>query len=84
MRRGTGEGANKWVLYIPGGGWCFSTEECFQRASIQLGSSAPQYWPESLTFDGILESDAMVNPDFYNWNHVYFIYCDGGSFAGNR
>ncbi|CAI5492814.1 unnamed protein product [Closterium sp. Naga37s-1] len=23
-------------------------------------------------------------PGFYNWNAVYFIYCDGGSFAGDQ
>ncbi|CAI5483904.1 unnamed protein product [Closterium sp. Yama58-4] len=25
-----------------------------------------------------------LTPAFYNWNAVYFIYCDGGSFSGNQ
>ncbi|CAI5944722.1 unnamed protein product, partial [Closterium sp. NIES-64] len=29
------------------------------------------------------EAACTVNPDFYNWNAIYFIYCDGGSFSGD-
>ena len=32
---------------------------------------------------GLFSSNAIVNPDFYNWNKVYARYCDGASFAGD-
>ena len=35
-------------------------------------------------FHGFLSDNATVNPDFYNWNMVFLMYCDGSSFAGNR
>jgi hypothetical protein len=29
---------------------------------------------------GVLSEEADVNPDMYNWNTVFFPYCDGSSF----
>ncbi len=82
MHAGSGDGANKWVLHLMGGAWCYSTDNCHERSLTQLGTTT--LWPQSMDFFGILSSDAAVNPDFYNWNAVFFIYCDGGSFAGDR
>eukprot|EP01105_Mastigella_eilhardi_P027869 TRINITY_DN8836_c0_g1_i2.p1 TRINITY_DN8836_c0_g1~~TRINITY_DN8836_c0_g1_i2.p1 ORF type:complete len:313 (+),score=60.51 TRINITY_DN8836_c0_g1_i2:304-1242(+) len=31
-----------------------------------------------------MSESKTVNPDFYNWNHVLFVYCDGASFGGYR
>ena len=39
LRRGTGTGASKWVVFFEGGGWCYSLEACRQRARTDLGSS---------------------------------------------
>ncbi len=83
MRAGSGDGANKWVLYLMGGGWCFSTTECYERSLTASGSTGRD-WPPTIEFPGILSSNAEVNPDLYNWNVVFLIYCDGGSFAGDR
>ena len=33
-------------------------------------------------FSGILSANPWVNPRFHNWNAVYVVYCDGGSFTG--
>ena len=33
---------------------------------------------------GILSNDPKVNKEFHNWNHVFVVYCDGFSFAGDR
>ena len=30
--KGSGTGANKWVLYFKGGGWCYDEASCKQRA----------------------------------------------------
>ena len=46
-----------------------------------LGSSTN--WWSTNNFDGFLDPNINNNPSFYNWNVVYFPYCDGTSFAGN-
>lgn len=33
---------------------------------------------------GYFDSDAVINPAFYNWNLVFMRYCDGASWAGLR
>ena len=38
-RPGWGDGANKWMLYYEGGGWCSNPEECYDRTLTELGSS---------------------------------------------
>jgi hypothetical protein len=30
---------------------------------------------------GFMSADPAINPDFYNWNMVFFNYCDGASFG---
>ena len=82
MRAGSGEGANKWILYLMGGGWCEGSEDCYKRSMTELGSTTK--YPETTTLEGLLSDNSTVNPDFYNWNIVYVIYCDGASFAGNK
>ena len=34
--------------------------------------------------EGLLSNEAKFNPDFFNWTSVFFPYCDGASFSGNR
>ena len=82
IREGTGSGADKWILHQEGGGWCFTTEDCYNRSKTDLGSS--KGWPPSVSTSGIgfLSDDKDVNPDFYSWTAVYMKYCDGASFAG--
>lgn len=31
-----------------------------------------------------MSTDCSTNPDFCNFNRVWFVYCDGASFSGNR
>ena len=82
MRPGSGEGANKWILHLMGGAWCFNISDCASRSVTMTGTTT--LWPETAEFFGVFSNDTRVNPDFYNWNHVFLIYCDGGLFAGNR
>ena len=82
MRAGSGDGANKWVLHLMGGAWCYSTNDCYLRSLTLYGSTT--LWNQTREFYGVLSNDATVNPDFHNWNAVFFIYCDGGSFAGDK
>ncbi|GJP72854.1 hypothetical protein CLOP_g3619 [Closterium sp. NIES-67] len=82
LREGYGTGANKWILFLEGGGWCFSPRQCANRAKTDLGSSIN--WPSvsDVHFGGVASADAGINPGFYNWNVVLVKYCDGSSFTG--
>ena len=82
MRKGSGTGAKKYILHLEGGGWCFTLDQCFGRTKMSLGSS--KSWPDTKEIDGVFSDDPSVNPDFYNWNGVFLMYCDGGSFAGDK
>jgi hypothetical protein len=89
-RRGRGIGADKWVIYFKGGGFCASEAACQGRAPT-LTSSTPwqrrqlsQLGDDEDRADGILSNDPSHNPDFYNWNHVFMIYCSSDSWAGTR
>ncbi|CAO2172356.1 unnamed protein product [Urochloa humidicola] len=80
LRRGSGSGAHNWLIYLEGGGWCNTTQSCFERKTSRFGSSK---FMRAVKFSGILSNDHLENPDFYEWNIVVVRYCDGASFAGD-
>jgi len=83
LKPGTGDGARKWYIHHEGGGWCSSYADCYARSLTDLGSSAK--FPKTINLDGgYFSSDPTINPQMYNWNMVYLMYCDGGSFSGNN
>lgn len=49
---------------------------------MKLGSSL--HASISQPFVGFMSSDCNTNPDFCMWHVVEFLYCDGGSYLGNR
>ena len=72
--------SQKWVVFHQGGGWCLSPENCLERASTNFGSSV-NWGP---TYTDRYEGSAMfATPPFTEFNLVYAMYCDGGSWAGN-
>ncbi|KAK6262339.1 hypothetical protein QUC31_008155 [Theobroma cacao] len=81
LHRGFGNGANNWILFFEGGGWCGHREQCLDRAKTSYGST--NHMNKWAIFSGILSNNASLNPDFYNWNRVRLRYCDGASFAGD-
>ncbi|CAI5505366.1 unnamed protein product [Closterium sp. Naga37s-1] len=93
-RQGHGTGANKWLIYLQGGGWCYSVTGCSFRATTVLGSTRFYVPPSNPAFEstlrkygtqfsGMLSASAQENPAFFNWNTVMVLYCDGGGFAGS-
>lgn len=80
INRGSGSGANSWIVHLEGGGWCNTIRNCVFRKTTRRGSS--KFMEKQLPFTGILSNKAEENPDFYNWNRVKVRYCDGASFAG--
>ena len=73
----------KFVIFLEGGGWCFSEEECLQRSKGGLGSSA-KYGATMADAGGIMSASAAQNPHFFNWTKVFAKYCDGSSMSGAR
>lgn len=68
-----------------GGGWCYTLEDCVARSKGGDGSSAFDAPKEDDPSGGaFMSADPFVNPDFYDWNHVFAWYCDGGSWSGDR
>jgi len=83
-RKGTGSGANKWYIHQEGGGWCSSVDSCRSRSLSLLGSSLNYTSTISMMDYEYFSLDPAINPLMYNWNSVYFKYCDGGSFSGSN
>ena len=59
----------EWVIFLMGGGVCYTYETCSARAQTTLGSSLgwPLQWP---TIPGVLNDELGENP-FKNANHVF-------------
>ncbi|CAF2264226.1 BnaA04g27440D [Brassica napus] len=81
LDRGSGSGANNWLIQLEGGGWCNNHRTCVYRKTSRRGSS--NFMEKALPFTGILSNKPLENPDFFNWNRVKLRYCDGASFAGD-
>ncbi|XP_057786884.1 pectin acetylesterase 8-like isoform X2 [Salvia miltiorrhiza] len=81
---GSGNGSTNWIVYMEGGGWCVSQQDCLNRSRTYLGSSQPQYTDQrGVSFTGILDSYTEFNPYFYNWHKVYIHYCDGSVYMSD-
>ncbi|KAL3613811.1 hypothetical protein CASFOL_041885 [Castilleja foliolosa] len=81
IEQGHGSGVNNWMIYLEGGGWCNTTSDCIGRSIGWLGSS---YSRNNKTYyNGLLTGNQTYNPEFYNWNRVFLVYCDGASFSGD-
>lgn len=83
LEKGYGNGASRWIVHFQGGAWCVSFSDCLQRSKTILGSSLQWAAQKDLVLaekaHGMMSNDSLVNPDFYNWNKIYVLYCDGSS-----
>jgi len=76
-----GTQSNKWVFFFEGGGVCYSSVDCMQRAATALGSST--FFPPSYDdTTNLLSTSSSLNADYYNWNHVFIPYCSGDAHLG--
>ena len=73
--------SNQWVIFFQGGAWCYTEDDCLERAQTDLGSSN-NLVAESHQI-ALLSNDCTANPDFCTHNKVFVYYCDGTSFTGN-
>jgi len=76
------QGSNSWILFLEGGGLCYDRTSCLSRPS-QLVSS--KLWPSKMSFAGLglLSNNVAQNPDFYDFNHVFVMYCTSDLYTGN-
>jgi len=84
FKEGSTANKTKWVFHLLGGGMCMSDEECLYRTHGPVGSSNNSEWTDEYEYGGPISEDPSYNPDFYDWNHAFFVYCDGASFSGDR
>lgn len=81
-RPGVGPNDRSWIIHFNGGAWCFDKKACIERSRSSLGST--KKLPKSPPIiQGINSPNPAINPDFYDWNLVWIVYCDGASFTGN-
>lgn len=73
-----------WILDLEGGGECTTSKRCIPISETSLGSS--KHFSKSYSFSGhfYMDDDSSSNPDFHNWNHVYFPYCSQDLWTGQQ
>jgi hypothetical protein len=90
FRAGYGSGADRWVIRLQGGGWCWDEESCKTR---EVKYTTSNVCPENLTdtetiggsqHQGILSSNQTLNPYWYNANQVWLWYCTSDSHLGSK
>lgn len=70
------------VIFLQGGGACYTPADCAARARTALGSST--FWSRDYTdSENVLSADPAVNP-FANFTRVFVPYCTGDVHAGTR
>lgn len=83
-RAGADENIDKWLVHLEGGGNCASDEECFERWTTQKPRMTSNKYPDSIKGIGILSTNQKINPDFYNFNHVFVKYCSSDFWSGDN
>ena len=78
-----GEESTKFVMHFEGGGWCWNEEDCWKRRGGNRGSTKNDKSQMDFNKVSFLGNDPKKSPLFFNWNKIYFRYCDGMSFVGN-
>ena len=74
-RQGTGDGVKKFILYLQGGGWCATLDQCAQHTGSQLGSSKYDGNYSNIAAGApYLSSNQTTNPLTYNWNSIFIRY----------
>jgi hypothetical protein len=82
--KGSGQGLNNWVIFLSGGGFCYSVSSCNARQVSSPGLMTSLDKPATLNVRGILSQSPDKNPDFFNANHVAIPYCSSDLWSGNR
>ena len=71
----------RWIVFIEGGGWCFTNASCATRALGGGGSS--HGLPPTMDVGGLLSPNVTINPRFASYSFAFIKYCDGSSHSSN-
>jgi hypothetical protein len=86
LKRGFGAGANRWIIWLEGGGGCGSDDPtnptwCGYRKNTYLSTS--NGLPSSVgDMQGILTKSDAYNSDFYSYNQISVHYCSSDFWGG--
>eukprot|EP00013_Stygamoeba_regulata_P023009 CAMPEP_0177646668 /NCGR_PEP_ID=MMETSP0447-20121125/9892_1 /TAXON_ID=0 /ORGANISM="Stygamoeba regulata, Strain BSH-02190019" /LENGTH=387 /DNA_ID=CAMNT_0019149207 /DNA_START=42 /DNA_END=1205 /DNA_ORIENTATION=+ len=83
---GAGSSAQKWVIHLQGGAWCYDQASCASRWQDSRELMSSTVWPTAATSfanQGLFDQNQNNNPYFYDYNHVYVTYCSSDAWAGN-
>ena len=75
--------ADKWIIFLEGGGLCVEPVDCIARSHVDEGSS--RNWKPLRTVGTDASEDFLSNSTlnpFRDWNHVFAPYCSGDTWTG--
>lgn len=88
FRPGVGAGAKRWLIYLEGGGSCYTAADCQDRykkqRALMSSEGAVDGQPFTTPLEAIKSPVRSENPDFYDANYVQLNYCSSDSWSGNR
>jgi hypothetical protein len=86
LRHGLGAHAADWIVHLPGGGACVDTQDCVERRNQSPAevTGGDRFYPETRGFDGIFDNEPARNRQFFDWTHVYVVYCSSDAWLGDR
>nr|XP_036853391.1 palmitoleoyl-protein carboxylesterase NOTUM isoform X2 [Manis javanica] len=76
------KGSRRWLLFLEGGWYCFSRENCDSRYNTMRRLMSSKGWPGTRTGTGILSSQPEENPHWWNANMVFIPYCSSDVWSG--
>lgn len=86
LKKGFGAGANRWIIWLEGGGGCGSDDPnspiwCGLRKNTPLSTS--NGFPNVIgDMQGLLTKSDVYNPDFYSYNQISVHYCSSDFWGG--
>ena len=83
-RPGIAEYADDWIIHLNGGGGCTTIDECNRRFVTMPEFMSSSTYPDTAPLYGILSANPSMNPDFYQFNHVYVEYCSSDQWRGTQ
>lgn len=87
FRPGVGRGAHRWIIYLEGGGSCYSGSDCLDRYNKTPVYMTSRNFTDGQvykrTLEGIKSADPTQNPDFYDANLLQLVYCSSDTWSGD-
>ncbi|KAL4648652.1 palmitoleoyl-protein carboxylesterase notum1a-like [Arapaima gigas] len=76
------KGSKRWLVFLEGGWYCFSKENCDSRYETMRRLMSSTKWPHSKAGTGILSPQPEENPHWWNANMVFIPYCSSDVWSG--